>query len=125
LLNPPTNVRRVKNVRQIEIHTAEPLIPEPGPFEVETAIAKLKKYKSPGSDQISAKLIQAGGEALQSEIHKLINSVWSKEELTDQWKEFIIVAIWRRMIKLTVVFIEEHQFYQLHTKFYPTSFSRR
>jgi hypothetical protein len=29
---------------------------------VETATAKLKKYKSPGSDQISAELIQAGGE---------------------------------------------------------------
>jgi hypothetical protein len=29
---------------------------------VEIAIAKLKKYKSPGSDQIQAELIQAGGE---------------------------------------------------------------
>jgi hypothetical protein len=42
-------------------------------------IAKLKKYKSPGSDQIPAELIQAGGETFQSEIHKLINSIWSKE----------------------------------------------
>jgi hypothetical protein len=46
---------------------------------VEIAIAKLKKYKSPGSDQIPAELIQAGGEILLSEIHKLINSVWNKE----------------------------------------------
>jgi hypothetical protein len=42
--------------------------PEPSPFEVETAIAKLKKYKSPGSDQILAQLIQTGGEILCSEI---------------------------------------------------------
>jgi hypothetical protein len=41
----------------------------------------LKKYKSPGSDQIPAELIQAGGEILLSEIHKLINSVWNKEIL--------------------------------------------
>jgi hypothetical protein len=67
---------------KIEIHT-----PEPSPPKVEIAIAKLKKYKSPGSDQIPAELIQAGGEALQSEIHKLINSIWIKEELPDQWKE--------------------------------------
>jgi hypothetical protein len=40
---------------------------------VEIAIAKLKKYKSPGSDQILAELIQAGGEILLSVIHKLIN----------------------------------------------------
>jgi hypothetical protein len=46
----------------------------------------LEKYKSPASDQIPAELIQAGGAPLQSEIHKLINSVWSKEELPDQWK---------------------------------------
>jgi hypothetical protein len=29
--------------------------------EVEIVIAKLKKYKSPGSDQILAELIQDGG----------------------------------------------------------------
>jgi hypothetical protein len=44
-------------------------------FEVEIAITKLKKYKSPDNDQIPAELIQAGGETLYSEIHKLISSV--------------------------------------------------
>jgi hypothetical protein len=33
------NVHRVSDVRQIEIHTAEPLVPDPSPFEVEVAIA--------------------------------------------------------------------------------------
>jgi hypothetical protein len=45
------------NVRQIEIRTAEPLVLDPRPFEVEIAIAKLKMNKSPGSDQILAELI--------------------------------------------------------------------
>jgi hypothetical protein len=31
-------------------------------FEVQIAVAKLKKYKSPGNDQVPAELIQAGGE---------------------------------------------------------------
>jgi hypothetical protein len=57
---------------------SEPLTPEPSPFEVEIAIAKLKRYKSPGSDQIPAELIQAGGEILQSEIHKLINLLYKR-----------------------------------------------
>jgi hypothetical protein len=39
-------------VRQIEMHTVEPLVPDIGPFEVEIAIANLKNYTSPGSDQI-------------------------------------------------------------------------
>jgi hypothetical protein len=30
---------------------------------------------------------------LRSEIHKLINSFWNKEELPDQWKESIIVPV--------------------------------
>jgi hypothetical protein len=42
------------------------------------------KNKSPGSDQIPAELIQAESKTLQSEIHKLINSIWNKEELPDQ-----------------------------------------
>jgi hypothetical protein len=90
------NVHRVSDVRQIEIHTAEPLAPDYSPFEVEIAIAKSEKYKSPGSNQIPAELIQAGGETLQSEIHKLINSIWSYEALSDQWKESIIVPIYMK-----------------------------
>jgi hypothetical protein len=66
------NMHNVSDVRQIEVHTAEPLVPGPCRLEVEIAIAKLKKYKSPGSNQIPAELIQAGGEILLSEIHKLI-----------------------------------------------------
>jgi hypothetical protein len=41
-------------------------------------------YKSPGSDQIPAELMQAGGEMLLPAIHKLINSVWNKAALPDQ-----------------------------------------
>jgi hypothetical protein len=44
------NVCRVGDVRQIGIHTAEPLIPDPSPFEFETAITDLIKCKLPGSD---------------------------------------------------------------------------
>jgi hypothetical protein len=63
---------------------------------VEIAIATLKRCKSPDSVQIPGKLIQAGVETLWSEIHKLINSIWSKEELPDQWKESIIVPIYKK-----------------------------
>jgi hypothetical protein len=39
--------------------------------EVEVAIGKLKRYKSLGADQVPAEMIQAEGETLRSEIHKL------------------------------------------------------
>jgi hypothetical protein len=57
------------------MHTAEPLVPELSPFVVEIAIAELKRYKSPGTDQILAELIQAGGDTLFTEIQNLVNSV--------------------------------------------------
>jgi hypothetical protein len=58
------NVHNVSEVRQIEVHMAEPLVPGPRHLDVETSIAKLKKYKLPGSDEIPAELILAGGEIL-------------------------------------------------------------
>jgi hypothetical protein len=53
------------------MHTAEPLEPGLSHLEIEISIAKLKKYKSPGSDQILAELYQARGETLVSVIHEL------------------------------------------------------
>jgi len=46
------NVHEDDDVRQAEIHTVEPLEPEPNAFEFELAIGKLKNHKSPGIDQI-------------------------------------------------------------------------
>ena len=54
------NIHGVNDLRQTEIPTAEPLVPEPSAFEVELAIEKLKSHKSPGIDHIP-ELIKAGG----------------------------------------------------------------
>jgi hypothetical protein len=87
--NQVLNIHGVHDVRQMDIHTAEPLVPEPSLIEVEIAIGKLKSYKSAGTDQTPAKLIKAGGNIKPSEIHRLICSMWNKEELPQQWKESI------------------------------------
>jgi hypothetical protein len=62
-------------------------------------MAKLKRYNSPGGDQISAELIQAGSEKLRSEIHELINSIWNKEKLLEQRQESIIVPIYKTDVR--------------------------
>ena len=77
-------------------HTTEPLVPEPSASDVELAIEKLKSHKSPGSDQIAAELIKAGGRTICLEIHKLITSVWKKEKLPEEWKESVIVPIHKK-----------------------------
>jgi len=59
------------------------------------AIEKLKSHKSPGIDQTPAELIKAWGKTIRCEVHKLITSVWNKEELPDEWKESIIVPTYK------------------------------
>jgi hypothetical protein len=77
------NVNVVNYIRQTEIHTAEPLVPELSVFEVEMAVEQLKRHISPSIDHIPAKLIEAGGRSLCSEIHKCIYSIWNKEDLPE------------------------------------------
>jgi hypothetical protein len=110
----------MSGVRQTEMHTAEPPVPQPGASEVEAAIGKLKRYKSPGVDQIPAELIRAGGAILRSEIHKQIKLVRNKGELPHQWKESTVVTIHKKGDKNECRHMEAYRCCQLHTKFYPT-----
>jgi hypothetical protein len=82
-------------VRETEIHTAEPLVPEPSASEFEMAIEKLKTNKSPRTDHFPAELMKAGGRTICSEIHKLTNSIWYKEEFPEEWKKSIIIPIYK------------------------------
>jgi hypothetical protein len=52
-------VHNVSNIRQIEIHTAEPLVFDPCRLETEIVIARLVKQKSQGSDQIPEERIKS------------------------------------------------------------------
>jgi hypothetical protein len=58
------NVQGTTDVRQTEIHTAEPLVPEPSAFQVEMAIEKLKGHKELSIDQIAAECIKSGDNKL-------------------------------------------------------------
>jgi hypothetical protein len=90
------NVHGFNDVRQTEIHIAEPLVPQASADEVELATEKLRSYKLPDIDQIPAKLIKEGGRKIHYEIHKLIISIWNKEELPDEWNDLIIIFIYKK-----------------------------
>ena len=64
----------------------------PSAFEFEMSREKLEKH----NHQVPAELAKAGGRTIHSEIHKLINSIWNKEELTEEWKESIILLIYNK-----------------------------
>jgi hypothetical protein len=44
------NVHRAGGVGQSEMHTAKPFVPGPSALDVEVAVVKLRRYKSPGVD---------------------------------------------------------------------------
>jgi hypothetical protein len=112
----------VSDIRQIETHAAEPLVPDPSAFEVEIAIAKLKRYESPGGDHIPAEMIQTEDEILCSKIHKVILFEIRKSCLISG-RSLLLYQFTRRVIKLTVVNIVGYHCYQPHTKFYRIFFS--
>ena len=58
------NVHVFKDVRQTEIHTADPLVTETRASEIELATEELKSHKSPGIDQIPAELIKTGSKTI-------------------------------------------------------------
>jgi hypothetical protein len=94
--NQVLNVNGVSGVRQAEIHTAVLLVSEQSVLEFELAIEEVKCHKSPGNDQIPAELIKAGGRTIRCAIHKLIISIWNKEELAEEWKKLIIVPVHKK-----------------------------
>jgi hypothetical protein len=98
-------VHGFKDIKQTEIHTAEPLVLEPSAFQVEMAIERLKRNKSPGIDQIPAELIKADDRTFRSETHKLINSIWNKEEMPEEWKQSIIFFYVLLTVHLSIILV--------------------
>jgi hypothetical protein len=62
----------------------------------------LKRYKLPGTTQTSAELIQAEGKILHSHFHKLIHSILNTEEMPQQWKEYIILPVYKKYNKTEI-----------------------
>jgi hypothetical protein len=99
------NVHGVNDIRQKEILTAEPLVPEPNAFEVEMAVGKLKDTNHWVLIKSQQKRIKQGVEqfALRS-----INLL-------------ILFSIRRNcLINEIMVIIEEYHFCKLRTKLPPT-----
>jgi len=122
--SPLLNIHGVSDIRPTEIHTAEPLAPEPSAFEFKMVTEKLKRHKLPGIDQIPAEFVKSGARTIRSEIHKLIISIWNKRNCLRSvislsfYLYFLFIT---RTIKQNVLIIEAYHFCQLWTRCYPTS----
>ena len=61
--------------------------------EVEAAVKSLKKGKSPGIDNIPGELVQAGGDAVISALHKICNKIWQTGEWPIPWTQSLIITL--------------------------------
>jgi hypothetical protein len=115
------NAHGVNDVRQIEMHTAEPLAPEPSPSEAEIAIEELKWYKSPGIYQVPAELIQTGGKTLCSRSTNLL-IVSGIKNFQSSGRNLLLYLFIRRVVNLIAVIAGEYYRYLVHIKLYPAFF---
>ena len=61
--------------------------------EVEAAIKRLKRNRSPGTDGIVGDAIQAGGIKLAKEIHKVCENAWPEGRIPEEWTRSILATL--------------------------------
>ena len=69
--------------------------------EVEAAIAKLKRNKSPGAGKITAEEILAAGQQGVDTMYDLCRKMWEEEEVPNGWKQSVIVAVFKKKDRLS------------------------
>ncbi|PSN40818.1 hypothetical protein C0J52_15311 [Blattella germanica] len=72
------NVHGEEEIEENNLQTAEVSAEEPSAIEVEMAIEKLKMYKASGK------------------IHRLLSLIWKQEVLPNEWKESVIIPIYKK-----------------------------
>jgi len=56
--------------------------------EVRSAIRKMKKKKTPGSDEITTEVIKAGGDSMVDMLHKIFNVIWRSEMTPSEFHQY-------------------------------------
>jgi hypothetical protein len=86
----------------MDVHTAEPLVPEPSLIEVEIAIGKLKSYKSTGTDQILAEMIKAGVKLYILRYKDLFILYGIKRNCHSSGRNLLLYQFIKRVIRLII-----------------------
>jgi hypothetical protein len=111
----------VHDVRQMDIHTAEPLVPEPSLVEVEIAIWKLKRYKSWVLIRFWLDWSKQEGKYYVLRYTNLFILYGIRRNSHSSGRTLLLYQFMNRVVRLIII-IEESPSYQLPTKFYPTLF---
>ena len=61
--------------------------------EIRKAVKALKNGKAAGADHIPPEVLKEGGPELIDYLHKLLNLVWTKEEIPADWRKGLLVKL--------------------------------
>ena len=76
----------------------------------------LSNEKSTGIDEIAIELFKASPEAIQ-ELHSIIELIWEKGTLPDDWRQGLFVNIYKNKGNKTILRItDQFAYYQTHTR---------
>ena len=64
--------------------------------EIKTALTQLKNAKAPGVDNIPPEALKEGGPCTVEALHRILNLVWEKEEIPDDWKRGLLVKLTKK-----------------------------
>lgn len=71
----------------------------PTEAEVQEEIKRLRNGKAPGEDQIEAELLKYGGQQMLRQIHSLIEQIWRKNKIPEEWNIGLITPIHKKADK--------------------------
>jgi hypothetical protein len=113
--NQVLNVHGVHNVRQKDIHMAEPLVPAPSLVEVGIPIGKLKSCKSAGTDQIQVELFNAGVKHYILRYTNLFVLYGIRRNCLSSGRNLLLYQFVKRMIRLILIIFKESPSFHLPT----------
>lgn len=76
--------------------TVENEMPIPTAEEIQDIISKLKNNKASGEDEIYAEFIKKGGQELVFRTTHLIQQIWERETIPDEWRVALITPILKK-----------------------------
>ncbi|CAF1118390.1 unnamed protein product, partial [Didymodactylos carnosus] len=100
LLNVPSTVDQqlideiqVKTLtkEEVERQNANPTVEE-----VRRAVKQMKSRKAPGSDEVTADLLKAGGEPVIRWLFEIFTDVWKNEEMVEDWSLALLIRLYKK-----------------------------
>ena len=96
MLNRPASINDEAIARLPQVMINSELDNSPTVQEVGKAIKQMSTGKAPGPDAIPAEIYKTGGPFMLSKLTNLYQSMWSKEQLPQEFRDATIVHIYKR-----------------------------